>query len=334
MDEKQIQEIKDLEKQLDENPEVEAPEKTDNAEPKTEPTPPNGEKKENKIVEEDGEVFIEVQKDGTESEPEVKTEGESEEDKPTDEPIEETPEEDTPHHAAKSREELLDMLLNAQTKIGEQGNEIGSLRRTVQNIDPQNVSSEDLLETLSVDDIEEGLAVERERLLGIDPYETEELDSQKALVADLENDLNTKRTQEALDDRFNAEDNAQIVADTRVAFEQQGINLTDEEYETVTDHALNYHSNGRLSTDSFYKGLIDTYGIDKVTSFYQLQGQQKVRDEIANAEKKTYPKVDVSGSGKNSKLVNIRNMGERELNKTLESLSIEELNALSQKINR
>ena len=335
IEEKQQAEINDLKSQLDESPEETAPVETENATPQPEPTPPNGEEKESKIVEKDGEVFVEVQKDGTGSEPEDTSEGETEAGKPTDEPIEEKPvEEDTPRHAEKSREELMDMLLNAQQKIGEQGNELGNLRQTVQTIDPQYVSSEDLLETLSTDDIEQGLAVERERLLGIDPYETEELNSQKTLIADLENDLMTKRTEEALDERFNAEDNAMMIDDQREAFIAEGIDLTDEEYKMVTENALNYHDNGRLKPDSFYKALIDTYGVEKVTAFYQLRGQEKVRNEIAKAEKKTYPKVDVSGSGKNSKLINIKNMGERELEKTLDSLSIKELNALSQKINK
>ena len=337
IDEKQQQELDDLKAQLDESPEENsAPVETENAVPKSEdPTPPNGVDKESKIVEEDGEVFIEVQKDGTETEPEEMTEGESVEEKPTDETFEDEPiEEDTPQHVSKSKEELLEMLLNAQQKSGEQGNELGNLRQTVQQIDPQNVSSEDLLEALTVDDIEKGLAVEREKLLGIDPYDTEELASQKTLIADLENDLLNKKTEEALDERFNAEDNSRLIEEQRESFRAQGIDLTDEEYKIVTENALNYHNNGRMSPDSFHKALIDTYGVDKVAAFYQLRGQQKVREEIAKAEKKTYPKVDVSGSGKNSKLINIKNMGEKELNKTLDSMSIDELNALNQKLNK
>ena len=332
IDEKQQQEIDDLKAQLDESPEGQnEPVETENIDPTPEPTPPNGEDKESKIVEKDGDVFIEVQKDGTESAPE----GEPEEDNPTEEPVEMTAvEEDAPKHDGKTREELMDMLLNAQQKIGEQGNELGNLRQTVQNINPEDISTEELLDSLSSKEIEQGLAVERQRLLEVDPYDTDELSSQRQLIAELENDLLNKKTEEALDDRFNAEDNTLMVHEQREAFRQQGIALSDEEYGIVTENALNYHNNGRLTEESFHKGLIDTYGIEKVSAFYQLRGQQKVREEIANAEKKTYPKVDVSGSGKNSKLVNIKGLSERDLNKTLDSMSVDELNALNQKLNR
>tara|TARA_Y100000593_G_C4309488_1_gene337612 strand:- start:1625 stop:2626 length:1002 start_codon:yes stop_codon:yes gene_type:complete len=332
INEEQQQEIDDLKSQLDESPEDKsAPVETENADPKPEePTPLNGADKESKIIEEDGEVFIEVQKEGTESEPQ----GEPETEKPAEEPELKTAEEDTPMHGGKSREELLEMLLNAQQKIGEQGNELGNLRHTVQNIKPEDISSEQMLETLTSEDLEAGLAIEREKLLEIDPYETDELASQRALIADIENDLLNKKTEQALDDRFNAEDNANMIEAQREAFRQEGIDLTDEEYSVVTENALNYHSNGRLSPDSFHKGLIDTYGVEKVASFYHLRGQEKVREEIAKAESKTYPKVDVAGSGKNAKLVNIKNLSPKELDKTLDGLSIEELNALSKKINR
>jgi hypothetical protein len=331
MDEKHSQEIKDLEKQLDENPEVEAPVKTENVEPEPESTPPNGEEKESKILEEDedGDIFVKVQKDGTEADPQ----GESDEDKPQ-EPEEGTVEEDTSPYAQKTREELIEMHENAQHKISEQGNELGNLRQTVQKIDPQNVSPEDLLESLSSEDIEMGIAVERQSLLDMDPYETEQVENQKALIADMENDLVNKRTDERLDDRFTSEDNTRLIEEQRETFKAQGIDLTDEEYDHVTNNALDYHENGRIDTESFHKAMIDSFGADKVATFYQLQGQKKVRDEISNAETKTYPKVDVAGSGKNSKLVRIRDMSERDLNNTLDSLSLDELNALKQRLNK
>ena len=79
--------------------------------------------------------------------------------------------------------------------------------------------------------------------------------------------------------------------------------------------------------------MIDVYGVDQVQKHYSMSGEAKARQEIKTATAKTTEKVDVRGSGKSAKLVNINKLSGRELNKTLDNLSIEELRRLNNKYN-
>ena len=94
-----------------------------------------------------------------------------------------------------------------------------------------------------------------------------------------------------------------------------------------------YAQNGKLTDAAVYKSMIDMYGVDQVQKHYSMAGEAKARQEIKTAAAKTTERVDVRGSGKSAKLVNINNLSGRELNTALDNLSVEDLRKLNSKYN-
>ena len=321
MDEKQQQEIKDLNDQLD-NPQ---PEESVETETQAETPTQNAD---DKFVEQDGEVYLAVDADDSQEGPDK---GQPESETLSESRTQDDTNKDTPQE--RSREDLIEELRNADELIGRQGEELGDLRDSVDD-DVSLMSEGELLENLSSNDLEAAIVEERTNLQTIDPYDSDEVNAQRDLVAQLETDLVTKKTEESLKSRFDAIDNEVLSLDMRNTLSDRGIELSDDEYDSVTENAGQYLDNGKLTEASFQKALIDSFGVKQVAKFYSMSGEQKARDDIKNASGKTYPKVDVSGSGKNSKLVSINKLSPRELNNALDNMSIDELNRLSERHNR
>ena len=150
----------------------------------------------------------------------------------------------------------------------------------------------------------------------------------------MESDLINKRTQEAIATRFNSRDNQNFIDSMKNDYQKQGIELSDDEFNTVVDSANSYTENGLLTERSFQKAMIDKFGVDKIVKHYQMNGEQKARSDIQKATAKTSEKVDVRGTGKNAKMVKIADLSQKELRETLDNLSYEELQKVNQQVNR
>ena len=187
---------------------------------------------------------------------------------------------------------------------------------------------------LAGDDIETGLAEEKAKMDTIDPYDDAAVNEQKELIRQMESDLINKRTQEAIATRFNSRDNQNFIDSMKNDYQKQGIELSDDEFNTVVDSANSYVENGLLTERSFQKAMIDKFGVDKIVKHYQMNGEQKARSDIQNATAKTSEKVDVRGTGKNAKMVKIADLSQKELRETLDNLSYEELQKVNQQVNR
>ena len=291
------------------------------------------ETKENLIIEKDGDLYLKSESDEAEpvADPDEGQAAEQDSHAASDEG-KETSEKEPSQYQSKSREDLLEMLTNSQKKIGEQGNELGELRKIAQK--PEELSDEEVFSKLSGDDIETGLAEEKAKLDIIDPYDDAAVNEQKELVRQMESDLINKRTQEAIATRFNSRDNQNFIDSMKNDYQKQGIELSDDEFNTVVDSANSYVENGLLTERSFQKAMIDKFGVDKIVKHYQMNGEQKARSDIQKATAKTSEKVDVRGTGKNAKMVKIADLSQKELRETLDNLSYEELQKVNQQVNR
>ena len=291
------------------------------------------ETKENLIIEKDGDLYLKSESDEAEpvADPDEGQAAEQDSHAASDEG-KETSEKEPSQYQSKSREDLLEMLTNSQKKIGEQGNELGELRKIAQK--PEELSDEEVFSKLSGDDIETGLAEEKAKLDIIDPYDDAAVNEQKELVRQMESDLINKRTQEAIATRFNSRDNQNFIDSMKEDYQKQGIELSDDEFNTVVDSANSYVENGLLTERSFQKAMIDKFGVDKIVKHYQMNGEQKARSDIQKATAKTSEKVDVRGTGKNAKMVKIADLSQKELRETLDNLSYEELQKVNQQVNR
>jgi len=293
----------------------------------------NGGGDENSIIEKDGELYLRSESDEAEPVADPDEGQAAEQDSPAaSEEGEQAVEKEPSQFQGKSRDDLIEMVAHSQKKIGEQGNELGELRKIAQK--DEDLSDKEVFAKLSGDDIETGLAEEKAKMDTIDPYDDESVGEQKELIRQMEADLINKRTQEAIATRFNSRDNQNFVDSMKSEYQKQGIELTDDEFKTVTESANSYTEDGLLTERSYQKAMIDKYGVDKMVKHYQMNGEQKARTDIQKAAAKTTEKVDVRGTGKNAKMVRIADLSQRELRSTLEGLSVDELNKLNEQVNR
>ena len=285
----------------------------------------NNAEPESQLVEQDGEFYL-SDDSGEEETIKEPAEGESEiEELETEESTTSLTNEDD-IYANKTREEIIQMHQNAQKKMGEQGDELGQLRELAQNVD--ELTDTEIFERLTADDIADGVKAEKQKLDEMDPYDTEARTAQLELIRDMEDDLITKRTQESIAARMNTRDNDQFVQKQKQVFKDQGIDISDEDFNLVSERANDYRENGLLTEKAFHKALVDQYGLDHVVKNLSMKGEQKARADIKKAAAKTTEKVDVKGSGKASKLIKISDLGQREMRKTLDNLSVEDLRKL------
>jgi hypothetical protein len=288
------------------------------------------------LVEQDGELLLSVDTDGEEPTQDAPEDGQaSDQDNlsNSEEQQEDTSYQEPDAYQGKSREDLAEMLSNAQSKIGVQGNELGELRKQAEQTEAELTDSE-VFAKLGSEDIKMLLAEEKAKYNEIDPYEEMALKEQQELISEMESDLITKTTEEGIRKRYDQVDNENFVSQQKEVFKKQGVELSDTEFNDVIKKSYEYSQNGRLTNNSVFKAMIDAFGIDQVQKHYRMSGEAKARQEIKNAAAKTTERVDVRGSGKSAKLVNINNLKGQELNKALDNLSIDDLKKLNEKYNR
>jgi len=236
----------------------------------------------------------------------------------------------TPYEG-KSIDDVIEMHRNAETKIQDQGKELGDFRKKSSD---EDISEEEALDRLSSMDLKHGISEEKRKLAELDPYDEVPYNAQLEAISQLENDLITKITQESIADRYNSRDNERFVREQKQKFADAGIELKDEEFDKVVESSRSYNEDGLLTERSFHKGLLDNFNVEMVTKLFTMKGEMKARTDIQNASAKTSERVDVRGSGKGSKLVKITDMGSRERRKALEGLSPNELKDLYSRLNK
>lgn len=293
------------------------------------------EPKESPIVEKDGEIFVRHEEESSVEEkenPETDS-GEQPVEEKSDVSGKEDVEDDIPSaYKEKSMEDVIKMHQEASKKISEQGSELGKLRKQTEGMD---LSPEQLKEQLSAKDVLAGLESERNKLVHLDPIiEPDDYSRQQALVNQLETDWLEKRQDELIRNQFNSKDNKEFLEKQKKRFEDSGVELSSDEFKTVSDIAENYLVDGKYSESSFQKAMIDQFGVDKMVKFYTISGEKKAREDIQKAQSKKMEKVNVKGSGKNAKLVRLNDLSPQELNKTLGNMSTDELTELYSRVNK
>lgn len=286
---------------------------------------PSTEGQETKIIEEDGEVYLRSDEEASDAD------SSGEQSVPaSDESSEESQE--NPVYKGKSREDILEMHLNAQQKITEQGEELGKLRKEY-DTSLEDLSNEEIFESLSLQDVELALQREKDKLEELNPYDPE-FAEQQTKVSQIESDRETKKVEQAVQDRFNSADNQKFVDKQKERIRAEGIDINEQDFNEVTDIARHYVEDGILTDRSYQKALIDKYGAEVLPKYYKMSGEEKARRDIKNAKAKETNTIDVKGSGKNAKLKAVGNMSRVEMRKAFDNLSLDELEQLSKRINK
>ena len=320
-------ENKNSEAQVDPNLQQELEQLDNKIEPKTneqEATEPSV-----KLIEKDGELYINSESDDVvnDADPEK---GESSQELTESDEYTTDGNKPSPFHD-KSKDDLVDMVVNAQKMIGDQSSEIGELRKLT--AEDEDLSEVELLERLTANDVQDALSTEKAKLDEVDPYDADAVSTQRSLIREMENDLINKRTQEHLESRLNGRDNEAFVSTMKQRFNTDGIEVSDDEFTAVSELAKGYTENGLLTERAYHKAMIDEFGVEKVAKNYQMAGERKARQDIQNASAKQVEKVDVRGTGKNAKLIRVADMNKKELRSTLDNLSVNELQKLYGQLN-
>ena len=294
-----------------------------------------------KVVEKDGEVYIRMDTDesdpkeepeeGQSSEDNQKVEGTSE-DKPeaqaTDQGVDST-------YKDKSVSDVIQMHKDATRKISEQGAEIGKLKDSVPKVDPKDMTIEEIIAGMSAKDLKGAYQDAQAKLEVMDrAIDEATFLTQQNMVNSLKDDWETKVTEERIQSEFNSRDNEEFVDKIREDFKDKGIELTDDEFNHAKEIAQDYLENGRYTDKSFQKALVDIVGVEKMTKFYAMKGEEKARQDITKASEKVENKIDGRGSGKNSKLLNVGNLKTHEFREAIKNLSPQELEQLKSSINK
>ena len=282
-----------------------------------------------KLIEKDGELYINSESDDVVNDVDPEK-GESSQELTQSDEYTTDGNKPSPFHD-KSKDDLVDMVVNAQKMIGDQSSEIGQLRKLT--AEDEDLSEVELLERLTANDVQDALSTEKAKLDEVDPYDADAVSTQRSLIREMENDLINKRTQEHLESRLNGRDNEAFVSTMKQRFNTDGIEVSDDEFTAVSELAKGYTENGLLTERAYHKAMIDEFGVEKVAKNYQMAGERKARLDIQNASAKQVEKVDVRGTGKNAKLIRVADMNRKELRSTLDNLSVNELQKLYGQLN-
>jgi len=294
-----------------------------------------------KVVEQDGDVYIRMDTDesdpkeepekGESSEDNQKVEGTSE-DKPE---APSTDDEVDSLYSNKSLDEVIGMHREATRKISEQGAQIGDLKTQATEVPTKDMTPEEILDKMTAVQVKNAYQEQKSKLSAMDQVMDEAaFMQQKSLVDSLEEDWLVKRQEEQIDERFNSQDNKEFIDKTKADYKTKEFEISDDEFDQATKIAENYLENGRYTDRSYQKALVDMFGVDKMTKFYAMKGEEKARQDISKASEKVENKIDVRGSGKNSKLVRIRDLSQREIRESIKDLSPKELDQLYKSLDK
>lgn len=189
---------------------------------------------------------------------------------------------------------------NLLNLYGRLTNEVGELRKAVEN---KEKTPEELYDEMDSRQLTQALAdteAELEELEASDDVDQDEVKEKRMLKHKLEADIVSKRAEEAVNQRLSSQENEEFKRDIREHYQDQGIPLSDEQFEQATELAEQYAQDGRLTEGAYYKAMIDLHGLDKMRKVDQMNGEQKARQEIQQAEQKSSEQVSPQGSGRDT----------------------------------
>lgn len=145
----------------------------------------------------------------------------------------------------------------------------------------------------------------------------------------IERDWLKKYNQEMIEGHFNSRENQQFISDKKQEFQERGIELSDDQFQKVTNMAKTYLEDGKLTGRAYHKALVDQFGLEKVRKFDQVQTEQKMRKDVKNADAKVpTAKTHADTSGTNSRMINYKDLSPKQRDEFLSGLDDDELKRL------
>jgi len=242
-------------------------------------------------------------------------------------------------YKGKTREQVIEMHLEAEKKIWSQGEELGKVRTKEKDEKEKN-----LVEEMSIDELKEAHKRIRVKMAKLDPeYDKEAYEKLANAVAESEQDILDKRHSMFIQEKFTSSDNKEFVEKQKPLFKEKGYfvdkdgKFSDDEYNATIDQAKNYAENGRLTENSIFKAMVDLHGIEKISKIIEVGTEQSTRKKIQEAAGKVDNKIDSRGKGSETdhrKVFNLSKMNPFERETFLDGLSSKELDVLNLAVNK
>jgi|GEM_PF-3013756 hypothetical protein len=245
-----------------------------------------------------------------------------------------------PTYKGKSAVEIAQMHREAVKKMSQMGDELGKLRGT-----EKEPSFEEVAAKMSSKDVLLAAQKLREQLSEIDPVvDVEQYKKVTGMIAQTDVLYAEKRQDELFREQVNSRENASFKTAQKESMQKSGMladkdgNFSESEFGKVMDNAVNYvGDDGKLTESAVYKSLIDLYGHQKVTKFFELLGAENTRKQIAESAGKQDIRIDTTKAPESSltgSRVRFDDMSPAEQERFLDKLSVEELNSFETALKR
>ncbi len=273
-----------------------------------------------------------LEEKGEDLEDKGETEGEEAEEEEA-EDVEGEIEEEPGTYKDKTREEVIEMHKEAEIKIGLQGEELGKKREL-----ERESEKEEIKEKISLDDMQTAMKKLRFQRDQLDPeLDKDEYNQTLVAIGQAEQDILEKRQTMMIQDSINSRENSEFIIEQKEELKKNGFfvdkdnNFIGGDFDSVIEQSKLYTENGRLTKNSIFKAMIDLHGIEKVSTFMNVNAEKETRNKIKKAADKIDTKIDSRGKGSETpskRIVGYFKMSPVERSKFLDGLSIEEMDSL------
>ncbi|KKK53116.1 hypothetical protein LCGC14_3098020, partial [marine sediment metagenome] len=195
----------------------------------------------------------------------------------------------------------------------------------------KNLTFEEKLELLSPEQIKQMIAEERDTLAGYDEEEDpKKIADSERVIKILETQFSVTYTTRKADEKINDRLNNDFIPRMRDHFNKDGIDLTDDEFGDVTKLAGIYKEDGQLTERSFQKAMLDKYGPERFSKFYEIKGGEQSRKDMAETKGKE-TKTSGTGGGRTGGIP-FEQMRGKQKQEFLQNLSPEALQRLKERL--
>ena len=200
-------------------------------------------------------------------------------------------------YKGKELPDIIKMHQELQHKLGEQGNEMGQLKK---QLEKANLSPEELRESLKSQEVKLLYDKESDKLadMDVDEVSREELRAQRRLVEELRDEYTTKQSKEAIREIVQSGENKVFKASQKEVLKKDYELSADEiaNLESVAEN--NFLENGKLTERSYHHALVSLYGLPRVMKSAEMKAEAKARADISKAVEKQGVTVDTAGATK------------------------------------
>jgi len=167
-----------------------------------------------------------------------------------------------------------------------------------------NLTPDQIRKRVPLSDLKADIKRQRTILSNIDKeLDPDEWHDQNRIVTTLEGDIADKESAAAIAERFNSKDNRDFLISEKKALSDKGFDFSEADWKTIAKVAeRDFLVDGKYTSESIRKSLIDILGADATDKMYQVGSEQKLRQDIKDAATKVTKSVRVTRTGVSAKL--------------------------------